>query len=218
MKRGGVLPEQDTICEVRQSVLDKQDQDQELKEIKLSRNDSSLVEILRNRLNHENSVNVVTPSGSFSTADLVSTRGNCISSFEKSEEALEKEVKSPVTSRRLKGYFYSNTEFNLSKKVLTKTEIGVLEKDLGFVLTPNLINEENLRRDFDDFSRKVRCKWYFRNEISDNFSEVPAFKLKSLWKPPADHRSAESILSKLERELSSYLPGKPQSYNMTKEE
>ena len=177
----------------------------------MSQNDSSLVEILRNRLNHENSVNVVTPSGSFSTADLVSTRGNCISSFEKSEEALEKEVKSPATSRRLKGYFHSNTVFNLSKKVLTKTEIGVLEKDLGFVLTPNLINEENLRRDFDDFSRKVRRKWYFRNELSDNFSEAPAFKLKSLWKPPADHRCVESILSKLERELFSYLPGKPQS-------
>ena len=54
------------------SALDTQDQDQELSEIKLSQNDSSLVEILRNLLHDENSVNVVTPSGSVSTADLVS--------------------------------------------------------------------------------------------------------------------------------------------------
>ena len=54
------------------SALDTQDQDQELSEIKLSQNDSSLVEILRSLLHDENSVNVVTPSGSVSTADLVS--------------------------------------------------------------------------------------------------------------------------------------------------
>ena len=93
-------------------------------------------------------------------------------------EVLEKEVQFPVTSKRLKRYFCSDTVFNLSKKVLTETEIGVLERGLGFVPTPNLINEENLRWDFDDFSRKMRCKWYFRNKISANFSEVPAFKPK----------------------------------------
>ena len=142
----------------------------------MSQNDSSLVEILRSLLNDENSVNVVTPSGSISTADLVSTQGNCTTSFEKSAEILEEEVQSPASSRRLKGYFCSDTVFHLSKKVSTETEIGVLERGLGFVPTPNLINEENLRRDFDDFSRKMRCKWYFRNELSDNFSEVPAFK------------------------------------------
>ena len=54
------------------SVLHTQDQDQELSEIKLSQNDCSLVEILRNLLHDKNSVSVVTPSGSVSTADLVS--------------------------------------------------------------------------------------------------------------------------------------------------
>ena len=83
---------------------------------------------------------------------------------------------------------------------------------------PNLINEQNLRRDFDDVSRKMRCKWYFRNELSDNFIEVPAFKPKSLWKPPASHPCVELFLSKLEEELLSFLPGKPQSHNMSKEE
>ena len=68
-----------------------------------------------------------------------------------------------------------------------ETETGVLKRGLGFVRTPNLINEENLRRDFNDFSRKIKCKWYFKNKPSDDFNEVPAFKLKSLWKPPTGH-------------------------------
>ena len=57
-----VLPVQDKIREVRQgdsetvkiSVLDTQDQDQKLREINLSPNDSSLVEMLKNLLNDEN--------------------------------------------------------------------------------------------------------------------------------------------------------------------
>ena len=133
-------------------------------------------------------------------------------------EVLEKEVQSPVTSKRLEGYFCSDTVFNLRKKALTETGTGILKRGLGFVPAPNFINEENLRRDFNDFSRKMRCKWYFRNELSDNFSEAPAFKPKSLWKPPADQPCAELFLSKLQRELFSFLPGKSQSYNMPKDE
>ena len=131
-------------------------------EIKLSQNDSSLVEIFTNLLNDENSVNVLTHSGSISTADLVSTQNNCTSVSETLTEGLEKEVKSPATCKRLKSYFCSDKVFNLSKKVLTETEIRVLERGLGFVPTPKLINEENLRKDFDEFSRKMRCKWYFK--------------------------------------------------------
>ena len=98
------------------------------------------------------------------------------------------------------------------------TEIRVLERGLGFVPTPNLTNEENLRRDSDNFSRKRRCKWFFRNEPSYDFSEVPAFKPKSLWTPPAGYPCVQIFLSKLEGKLFSFLPVKPQSYNLSKEE
>ena len=37
--------------------------------------------------------------------------------------------------------------FNLSKKVLSQTEINMLEKGLGFSPTPSFINEADLRRD-----------------------------------------------------------------------
>ena len=119
-----VLPVEETIREVREGfsetvnirVLDTQDQGQELSKIKLSQNDSSSVEIHRNLLNDENSVNVVAPSSSISTTDLVSTQRNSTSCSEKSAEVLENEVQSPVISKILKGYFCSDTVFNLSKR------------------------------------------------------------------------------------------------------
>ena len=69
-------------------------------------------------------------------------------------------------SDRIKGSFSSDSVFNLSKKVLSETEIKVLEKGLGFSPTPSFINEADLQRDFDDFARKMRCKWYFRNKVN----------------------------------------------------
>ena len=47
----------------------------------------------------------------------------------------------------------------------------------------------------------MRCKWHFRNALSESFSETPAFRAKSLWKPPNSHGSLEVFLSRLEKEL-----------------
>ena len=51
----------------------------------------------------------------------------------------------------------------------------VLEKGLGFSPTPSSINEADIQRDFDHFFRKMRCKWYFRNESQDIPSEVSPY-------------------------------------------
>ena len=85
---------------------------------------------------------------------------------------------------------------------------------MGFVPEPNIINEEDLRKDFCEFNRKMRCKWFFRDKPSPNFSEV--FGPKSNWKPPTGHPCVELFFSKLESELFSYLPGKPQDCNRAK--
>ena len=104
-------------------------------------------------------------------------------------------------------------------KVLSQTEINVLEKGTyNFAPMPNRINEADLRGDFNDFSRKMRCKWYFRDETSNDFSEILAFRPKYTWKPQAGDPCVELFLSKMEHEQFSFLPGKPQSYNFTKEE
>ena len=119
---------------------------------------------------------------------------------------------------RLKGRFISETVFNLSKKVLTEIEVQVLEKGLDFAPVQASINETQLRNDFGEFCRRMRLKWHFRNEPSENFSETPAFKPKSTWKPPNGHACLEVFLSQVEKELLSASKGPFVGGNFSKEE
>ena len=73
--------------------------------------------------------------------------------------------------------------FNLSRKVLTETEIKILEKGLDFAPIQRKINEPGLRSDFEEFCRRVQVKWHFRNEPSPDFSNIPYVKSKSKWNP-----------------------------------
>ena len=47
----------------------------------------------------------------------------------------------------------------------------------------------------------VGIKWYFRNDISENYSEKPGFTPKSKWKPPKGHSRLEVFLNQIEKEL-----------------
>ena len=89
--------------------------------------------------------------------------------------------------------------FNLSHRVLTETEIKVLEKGLDYAPIQKKINEPELRKDFSELCRRVRNKWYFRNEPIPQFSEVPCCKTKSSWRPPNGHPELEIFLSKVEK-------------------
>ena len=102
--------------------------------------------------------------------------------------------------------------FNLSHKVLTDLEISVLGKGLGFSTTP--INEADLRRNFANFAKKIRC--FFRNEPTEDFSEIPAFTIKSNWSSTKGHPALEMFLNQMEGEIFSLLPGNSASYNLTK--
>ena len=102
---------------------------------------------------------------------------------------------------RISGYFCSCTSFSLSRMVLSENEIKVLEKGLDFAPIQNKVNEPELRKDFDEFCRRMRIKWHFRNEPLENFSTIPAFRSKSSWKPPAGHPNLEVFLSSVEKEL-----------------
>ena len=70
-----------------------------------------------------------------------------------------------------------------------------------------------MKRDSKEFFRKMRCKWYFRNN-----SEKPAFNVKSNWNLPNSHLALELFLSKLKNEVFFVLPGTPRDYNLPKKE
>ena len=94
----------------------------------------------------------------------------------------------------------------------------VIEKGLSFSLTPSFINEADLQRDFDRFARKMRCKWYFRNESQDIPSEVSTFKLKSTWNSPKGSPALELFISKVKEDIFSVLPGHSKKFNLNREE
>ena len=88
------------------------------------------------------------------------------------------------TNSRLDGKFVSDNVINLSKKVLTEAQIKVLSKGLKFCPTPKEIDRAKVMEDLENFGRRLRLKWYFRNE-EEGFSTNP-FKKKSTFNPKQD--------------------------------
>ena len=75
-----------------------------------------------------------------------------------------------------------------------------------------------MQRDFDDFARKLRCKWYFRNESQYIPSEVSTYKLKSTWNPPKGSPALKLFLSKVKEDIFSVLSELPKKFNLNREE
>jgi hypothetical protein len=77
----------------------------------------------------------------------------------------------------------------------------------------------DLREDFQEFSRRMRCKWYFKDNVTPNFSEIPALRPKSTWAPPERCPALELFLSENEKELLEYVPLKTLcKHNLNKDE
>ena len=64
----------------------------------------------------------------------------------------------------------------------------------------------------------MRCKRHFRNELPENFSETPAFRPKSVWKPLKGHASLEVFLTRLGKELFSDHISESTQSNLSPEE
>ena len=95
----------------------------------------------------------------------------------------------------LKEHFCSKTNFNLSELEWW------LEKSYDFPPIQKTLNEPELRKDFEEFLRRMRGKWNFQNEPTNSFRETQALRPKSVWKPPKRHGSLEMFFSRVEEEL-----------------
>ena len=83
------------------------------------------------------------------------------------------------------------------KRYYPKKKSKFLEKGLGFSPTPSFTNEEDLQRDLNTLAKKLRWKWYCRNENQDILSEVSSFKSKTTWNPPKGSPALELFLRKI---------------------
>ena len=123
-----------------------------------------------------------------------------------------------TSSNRVKGHFCSDTIFNLSHRVLSDAEIKILEKGLDFAPIQRKINEPELRKDFEEFCRRMRIKWYFRNEPTSDFSNIPDFAPKSAWKQPKGHPNLEVFLTQAESDLFKAIERPLRYSNLSREE
>ena len=64
----------------------------------------------------------------------------------------------------------------------------------------------------------MRCKRNCRNELTNNFSQIPTFRPKSEWKPPKGHASLEYFFSYVEKELFSDEMNDSTQSNLSREE
>ena len=80
---------------------------------------------------------------------------------------------------RISGYLCPDTVFNLSHRVLNETEIKVLKKSLDYAPIRKETKQPKLRKDFSEFCRRIRNKWYFRNEPTLYLVRCHVLKLSS---------------------------------------
>ena len=139
------------------------------------------------------------------------------SSSSKVENVLnESENVAMFRGNRLEGKFVSKNVINLSRRNLSSAEISLLSKGLKFVPTANKIDQANLKRELEEYGRKLRLMWHFRNDERP-FSQE-RFKPKSTFNPRNKDAVIETYLSCLEeRLLDIEIPSK-RFNNLTKDE
>ena len=116
---------------------------------------------------------------------------------------------------RLEGKFVSKNVVNLSKKILTEAEVSVLSKGLKFCPTAKEIDRAKIKEDLEEFGRRLRLKWHYRNE-EDEFSFNP-FKKKSDFNPKNDV-AIEIYLSVIEDQIMGIQENGQNFSNLSKEE
>ena len=87
---------------------------------------------------------------------------------------------------------------------------------MKFIITPKEIDFSQIKIDLENFGRRLRLKWHFRE--SENFSDYPAFKPHSKFNPRNKDAAIELYLSKLEEELMNICVQGNNYSNVTREE
>ena len=112
--------------------------------------------------------------------------------------------------------FVSKNVINLSRSNLPSAEIALLSKQLKFVPTANKIGQAKLKRELEEYGKKLRLMWLSRNDERP-FSLV-RFKHKSAYNPKNKDAVIETYLSCLEERLPDIETLSKRSNNLTKDE
>ena len=106
---------------------------------------------------------------------------------------------STYKGERLEGKFVSSNVINFSRRNLSEAEISLLSKGLKFVPTANKIDRAKLKTELEEYGRKLRLMWHFRNDEKPFSYEK--FRPKSTFNPRNKDTVIETYLSSLEERL-----------------
>ena len=87
--------------------------------------------------------------------------------------------------------FVSKNVINLSNRNLSQSEISLLSKGLKFVPSANEIDRAKLKRELEEYGRKLRLIWHFRND-EQTFS-TDKFRPKSFFNPRIKRRLCTNL-------------------------
>ncbi|CAB4045326.1 Hypothetical predicted protein, partial [Paramuricea clavata] len=99
--------------------------------------------------------------------------------------------------------FVSKNVVNLSTRNLSHAEVKVLSKGLNFWPTAKEIDKYKLAQDLAEFSRKIKCRAYFKDkplsEIDvEGLTGLSKFREKSTWYPSKVDPALETFLNALQ--------------------
>ena len=104
-----------------------------------------------------------------------------------------------LNKTRLEGKFVSKNVINLSRINQPRSEISLLSKGLKFVPSANKIDRAKLKRELEEYGRKLRLMWHFRND--ERTLSTDKFRPKSSFNPRNKDTIIETYLSCLEERL-----------------
>ena len=80
---------------------------------------------------------------------------------------------------RLEGKFVNKNAINLSRRNLYAFEVSLLSKGLKFVPIAKKIDRVKLKIELEEYGRKLRFMWHFRNDersfVADRFRPKSSF-------------------------------------------
>ena len=147
--------------------------------------------------------------------EIINSAGNTPDIVEKHDNGNINNI-ATYKGERLESKFVSSNVINLSRRNLSEAEISLLSKGLKFVPTANKIDRAKLKTELEEYGRKLRLMWHFRNDEKPFSYEK--FRPKSTFNPRNKDTVIETYLSSLEERLLDIDISSKRFNNLTKEE
>ena len=85
-----------------------------------------------------------------------------------------------LNKTRLEWKFVGKNIINLSKRNLSRSEISLLSKGLKFAPSANEIDRAKLKREMEEYGRKLRLMWHFRNNERTFSTDLSLFLIRGI--------------------------------------